>query len=218
MNDCTLCDELMRTNRRFWNEPLVETANFVVLPSLGSLVEGWVLTVPKQHVISTGGLPPALRSELDTLTSQVRNVLREIYGKPIVEFEHGPSAAKHGTGCGVDHAHLHLVPIDCDLQSWATPFLPTGQDWLHGGWTQREEAYRGGLDYLYLRKDDGQEFITVSADFGSQIFRRAIAEHLGIADRFNWRTNSELSTVRRTIEAFRGLEQLRSADELEHVA
>jgi len=150
-----------------------------------------------------GALPAVLRPEADQLESQVRKLLRERYNKPIVGFEHGPSAPKHGTGCGVDHAHLHLVPLDCDLRSGVVPFLPVGQEWLPSGWIEREAAFRCGLDYLYLKEDEVAGLIAVSRDFGSQVFRKAIAEHFGRANQFNWRDNPELETVSCTINAFR---------------
>src|SRR5689334_5777564 len=39
-----------------WDRPLLSTDNFYVVPSLGSLVEGWLLVIPKDHVISAAAL------------------------------------------------------------------------------------------------------------------------------------------------------------------
>ena len=103
MTKCKICDALkVRVGREPWNEPLIETRNFVVIPSLGALVEGWVLVVPKEHRISMGALPAELRAEVENIERRVRRILRQRYGKPIVAFEHGPSGENHGTGCGVD--------------------------------------------------------------------------------------------------------------------
>src|SRR3954463_3923790 len=112
MPSCTLCAELnSEASREVWNRPLLETDNFAVIPSLGALIEGWVLLVPKLHCVSLGALPDTLRDEADSLERVMRMTLRAQYHHPIVSFEHGPSASLHGTGCGVDHAHLHLVPL-----------------------------------------------------------------------------------------------------------
>src|ERR1017187_4678860 len=97
MIDCTLCAELESdAGRAPWNEPLIETEHFTVIPSLGALVEGWLLIVPKMHFISMGALPIDLRAEADGLEHQTRSLLKAKYRKPVVGFEHGPSAAHHG--------------------------------------------------------------------------------------------------------------------------
>jgi ATP adenylyltransferase len=202
MNDCTLCAELAtRSSRASWNQPLIETKNFVVLPSLGALVEGWLLILPKRHVISMGALPIHLREEAEELERSTRTLLKARYGRRIVAFEHGPSAAKHGTGCGVDHAHLHVLPLNCDLLSYTRPFIPTDLEWEPCGWAERSDAYSKGLDYLYLGQEGPRGLLAVSTDFGSQVFRKAIASYLGIVDQFSWRTYPQLETVAKTMQA-----------------
>jgi ATP adenylyltransferase len=201
MVKCTLCAELgLHAGAAPWNRPLIETANFAVIPSLGALVEGWLLIVPKDHLISLGALPEELRSEADGLECQTRALLSARYDLPVVAFEHGPSVARHGTGCGVDHAHLHLVPLACDLLRYVRPFVPAGLLWQAGNWDKRNQAYTAGLDYLYLKPDGGEGLIGVSDDFGSQVFRRAIATSLGLGDQFSWREYRHIEIVNETIE------------------
>ena len=205
MADCILCSELaVSAERAPWNAPLVETENFVVVPSLGALVEGWLLIVPKAHHISYGALPFDLRLEADALEAQTHDLLESQYGKPVVAFEHGPSAAKHGTGCGVDHAHLHLVPIECDLLATVRPFVPSTAEWKVCHWAERVDAYQSGLDYLYLKRPGSGGLITIANDFGSQVFRKAISSHLGIDGEFSWRDYPRIETVTRTMEALIG--------------
>src|SRR5581483_7342303 len=130
MIDCTFCAELkMGSDCALWNQPLAETENFVVVPSLGSLVQGWVLIVPKNHSLSLGAMHIGFRKEIDTLEKRIKESLHAQYRKPVVSFEHGPSAVKHGTGCGIDHAHLHLVPTDCDVLRHAQAWLPKSATW-----------------------------------------------------------------------------------------
>jgi ATP adenylyltransferase len=202
MNTCTLCAELAtRSERASWNQPLIETKNFVVLPSLGALVEGWLLILPRMHLLSMGALPSQLRAEADDLESSARSLLNARYGSRTVAFEHGPSAAKHGTGCGVDHAHLHVLPLNCDLLNYVQPFVPTDLAWEPCGWGGRSDAYSNGLDYLYLRQEGQGGLLAVSEDFGSQVFRKAVASYLGIENHFNWRANPRLETVAKTMQA-----------------
>jgi hypothetical protein len=92
-----------------------------------------------------GALPMTLRTEADELELRTRALLETQYDKPVVAFEHGPSTEKHGTGCGVDHAHLHLVPTDCDLLASVRPFVPVSLNWRPCDWEERTVAYRSGL-------------------------------------------------------------------------
>jgi ATP adenylyltransferase len=203
MSRCQLCPSDFAKQ---WNIPLIESPNFRVLPSLGALVEGWVLISPRQHFLSVGALPTALLPELQELKETVREHLTSIYG-PVCMFEHGPAKEQRNVGCGVDHAHLHMVPVDFDLSAAVTPYLPRDSRLHEANLTDCQAASRDGEDYLYLEQPIGQGRIARHRDLGSQLFRRAIAAHLGVPGEFNWRTNPRIENVNQTIEAFKGVKQ-----------
>ena len=218
MIDCTLCTELEScAGRAPWNQALIETEHFAVIPSLGALVEGWLLIVPKKHYISMGALPISLYAEADELEHRTRALLRAKYRLPVVAFEHGPSAVRHGTGCGVDHAHLHLLPLACDLRHYSEPLIPASSQWRKCGWSEKAEAYKAGLDYLYLQSGGDDALITVAEDFGSQVFRRAISSYLGVEREFSWRLYPRHDVVARTIEGIVNALALHSGGGVEHV-
>lgn len=219
MINCRICAEMrVQAGRLPWNEPLIETKNFVVIPSLGALVEGWVLVVPKEHEISMGALPLTLREEAAEIERQTRVALRNQYEKPVIAFEHGPSAENHGTGCGVDHAHLHLVPLECDLLTCVRPFVPATTEWKACDWDDLAKAHAAGLDYLYFRPEGRNGLMALSQDFGSQVFRKAIASFLRLESEFNWREYPQVETVSRTIGALTDARATQTAAESEHVA
>lgn len=87
---------------------LTEDRGYFAIPSIGALVEGWTLVVPNKHSTSLR----AVYSESDFLSfvGSVAATVSEVYG-PLIAFEHGPNVEGSGTGCGTDHAHLHLVPF-----------------------------------------------------------------------------------------------------------
>ena len=101
----------------------------------------------------------------------------------------------------MDHAHLHLVPLDLDLLHQVRPFVPKSLRWIAGNWDERAAAHSVGLDYLYCKREDARGFIAVSDDFGSQVFRRAISAYLEIEEEFNWRDHPKLEIVDQTISA-----------------
>lgn len=203
MSACRICLELSAEVREPWNEPLLETDHFCAVPSLGALVEGWLLIFPKRHYIAMGAVPFQLRSEVEFLQTRVHRLLQRCYSRPVQFFEHGPSAEGHGTGCGVDHAHLHAVPLKCDLGALVTGFASSPLRWSQGSWDEMVEAQRAGMDYLYLKSDGEAGRLATGADFGSQSFRRAISRFLGIPDEFNWKTHPQYANVRSTISAIK---------------
>jgi diadenosine tetraphosphate (Ap4A) HIT family hydrolase len=219
MINCRICAEMrVKSGRQPWNEPLIETENFVVIPSLGALVEGWVLVVPKKHQISMGALPIGLRGEAEEIERKTRGVLSSRYEKPIIAFEHGPSAENHGTGCGVDHAHLHLVPLECDLLTYVRPFVPASVEWKACNWDDLAKAHTAGLDYLYLRPEGENGLMAVSQDFGSQVFRKAVASFLCLDSEYSWRDHPRMETVSRTIGALTDALVTQTGRESEYVA
>jgi diadenosine tetraphosphate (Ap4A) HIT family hydrolase len=181
---------------------LLESPNFVVLPSLGALVEGWSLIVPKQHFVSFGELPHSLSAEFVRLKAATSEIIRQVYGT-VCAFEHGPSKPGCSVGCGVDHAHMHLVPLEFDLAAAVALHLPEKSRWSEGNLADCRTAFLEGADYLYLEQPLGAGRMIKGDRLGSQLFRRAIADRLAIPEQYNWRTHSQLSTIEKTIQALR---------------
>lgn len=201
MSTCCLCSSFVAADTRdFWDRPLFETANFSVMPSLGSLVEGWMLVVPKRHFLCMGALSADLWSELRDLKTVIGASLAEQYGE-VCAFEHGAHAPNREVGCGVDHAHLHLVPVPAriDLAKAAEEFLPARVSWSSAAYEACQLAFSRGDDYLYVEQPLGAGRIATGDALGGQIFRKAIATQLGVPDEFNWRQYPQLHNVRQTI-------------------
>jgi ATP adenylyltransferase len=202
MKTCCLCSNLVSAvSPEAWDRPVFESSNFVALPSLGSLVEGWLLLVPKEHYISMGSLPTSLVTEMEEMKATVSAHVRNQYGE-ICVFEHGPAVASRKVGCSVDHAHLHIVPAAFDIGQAARPFMPNDAEWVRASWIECREAHQAGKDYLYFEQPLGYGRIATHSEFESQVFRRVIASEIGRPGDFNWREHPELSTVARTINVF----------------
>ena len=218
MNACNLCLGPTLGVEQPWNNPLFETRNFVALPSVGALVEGWLLLVPKRHFISLGALPDPMLNEMQDFKEFLCSILMACYGT-VSAFEHGPSAERRAVGCGVDHAHLHLAPIPFDLSAEVRTLLPREITWVSAGIDVCKTAYRRGKDYLYLEQPIGSGRLAAQERFGSQLFRRAIASHLGIPEEYNWREYNQGPTVVATIQRVRlWQENVRSASVVSDVA
>jgi len=150
-----------------------------------------------------GALPPDFLRELEQTKIAIAATLSHQYGE-ICAFEHGPHAVNRQVGCGVDHAHLHLVPLEFDLRSAADSFTAPEVRWKAGGLESCRAVFNKGQDYLYIEQPLGYGRIAAHRSFGSQILRKAIAAHLGVPEQFSWRENPCVEVISRTIRTLNG--------------
>lgn len=102
---------------------LWETGNYFAVSSLGAFIEGWILIASKTHRLSFASKYDD--PEFLQFASYVRCKVESQYGNTI-QFEHGPGKQNSKLGCGVDHAHLHIVPFS---QSLVPDLLRRGLEW-----------------------------------------------------------------------------------------
>src|SRR5258708_7399175 len=120
--NCDFCDEFdggveNAFDRIYRRDPksrvLFRSDEFVVVPSLGQIAEGHLLLLPIMHWTALGDLPESLFEEFTELSKSVTSIIRDEYGS-CVSFEHGVRPGSTG-GCGVYHAHQHVVPLSATL-------------------------------------------------------------------------------------------------------
>ena len=70
------------------NTILDETNYFYITPSLGSLIEGYILITTKRHVNSMSELTIDEMEEYKILIKKYREVFKKIYQKYPIVFEH----------------------------------------------------------------------------------------------------------------------------------
>ena len=179
----------------------MESDHFAALPTRGAVVPGWLLVVTKQHRLSLGSVPAEQRDELVEFASAVRGVVERAFG-PAVAFEHGPVASGLRVGCGVDHAHLHVVPTDADLRAGAAAEFPGPISWTRvGSVADTAHWVRRGQSYLFVEEADGAAWVGTAAELPSQLFRKVIARAVGAPERFDWNVYPELGNVAATVRA-----------------
>lgn len=199
-----------------WDKILFQSRNFAVFPTLGALVEGWLLIVPKDHILCLGALSWELHSELDELRSRVSLALEACYGSVTV-FEHGPAQPCHLVGCGVDHAHLHMLPTQVDLIEGAKEIFPGPLKWERLSRLQETtRLYEAGLPYLYVEQSRGTGYVTTHPNLQSQMFRKVIARHIGRPERYDWRQFPEEANILSTISRLEQWLSLRNQDSGDH--
>jgi ATP adenylyltransferase len=178
---------------------LFESESFVAVPTIGALVEGWLLLITKRHYLCMGEMPRTLFDELNRFKRLVEQFVEDCYG-PVAFFEHGPSRPQQSVGCGVDHAHLHVVPTECDLAKGLSGLVADDLRWVEAsGVVDTKRSHLAGSEYLYLEQPAGHARITEGRRFGSQLFRRVIARHVGTPNEFDWKLHDGAENVLRTV-------------------
>ena len=94
----------------YYNEPIMETSEFLVVPSLGSIVPGWLLIVPKVDVARFSELPRQSLEKLETLLETLKAETENTFGRAYL-FEHGGHVGSK-LSCGVDQAHARTKTHD----------------------------------------------------------------------------------------------------------
>ena len=66
-----------------------EDDTFVVMPTLGAFVEGYVMIVSKEHHDCVGKMSAEDIAHLEALMEKITHRIREVYGTGVICFEHG---------------------------------------------------------------------------------------------------------------------------------
>jgi diadenosine tetraphosphate (Ap4A) HIT family hydrolase len=190
-----------------WNKVIHETPSFVVTPTVGALKEGWTLIISKRHVPAIGALTEEELAELSDLVINARGVTRSIYGSAVI-FEHGPACEGTSFGCGVDHAHLHVVPLKIALRPLVEKELKSAVIWeTMANIRNLSKIHLEKKSYLYILENDREYGIVACLrNIPSQLMRLIIAKSLGIPELYDYRKyrfrNNVIATLDRLETAY----------------
>ncbi|HII71232.1 TPA: HIT family protein [Candidatus Woesearchaeota archaeon] len=175
---------------------VLETENFRVFPTLGQIVEGYLLVAPKEHYASVGALPDEMYGELEEVKDRIDLRIRREYCPPIW-IEHG------GLGQTVFHAHLHAVPFppERDIYERYSKDFPEAMR-IHG-FRDLKRVWNERGHYLFY-EINGFQFAFVTK-IVPMYARLVIADELGVPERGNWRTMDRELDERMIAETVRKL-------------
>lgn len=201
---CAFCSAMGSDRHSLSETPLAKSRGFVAWPSLGAIVPGWTLVVPETHILALASLGPKRLRELHRFSASVRSKVERAFG-PTVLFEHGSPVEGHEVGCGVDHAHLHVVPFRGSPNRSLRRLLPPGTISIaSAGVSAAAEYLTQGLPYLFVEDQNRSGWLFVHPRIPSQAMRRVIAMSAGKADYFNWRDHPFVENVRATVATLSG--------------
>ena len=183
---------------RYYDQPLLESEDFVVIPTLGPLVPGWVLIVPKLRLQRFSNLPTHLEVEFITIARSIRDALKVFEGDFFL-FEHGSKPGSPAS-CGVEQAHMHALILKFDLISMSRS--QSRMNWNSSSKTLLP-APVNSLSEEYLFASDGEASILTTVNRPvSQWFRRLIATSLGRSQEWDYRAYQFHHNISKTIRTF----------------
>jgi diadenosine tetraphosphate (Ap4A) HIT family hydrolase len=113
--DASLSSPLQRLLPSGRSRLIAETRRLVAVPTFGCFVAGYLLIVPRTHVLSFGQLDAETLTEADELIAELAGRIEAAYGLPVLGFEYGNNQPG---GRRIEHAHWHLLPSVAGLREW----------------------------------------------------------------------------------------------------
>jgi diadenosine tetraphosphate (Ap4A) HIT family hydrolase len=172
-----------------------------VVSGIGAIVPGYVLVVTKRHVCSTGELSAGERRHAFATAWAVAKEIREMFGKAAVLVEHGSSgdAIPGGRAC-IDHAHLHLFPVE---EGVAPTAFAAPRSELVESLDVLGQAASARRNYYYCAGEATQGFLSLTPSVASQQARRVWADLVGRRDQWDWAAFPHFDNCRLTVRGLR---------------
>jgi ATP adenylyltransferase len=197
---CVFCRELVSgTSNAPWDKPVSETDKYLIVPTKGSLVPGWLLVVSKDHMVCAGELRSPEFRDLEHAIDIAKGIVEQNFG-PATVFEHGPALAGTALGCGIDHLHIHVAPLGFSLAESVEFIIPDVFWQSLRTFSQLRALHTAGLGYALIGEPK-EEMKWFQPPTGlRQPLRRAIATKLGFPERFDYAAYPHVDNVIRTLE------------------
>jgi len=190
---CSFCSQLERNQMPneyikqsgIHNRVLDESENFIAIPSISPIVEGHVMIIPRYHISSMCQIKATEKSEFLNFAQNMIHAVERIYGDAAIT-EHGIGNGKFG-GCGVTHAHLHIIPIEkkisCEiLKQISEDFVVSGPIHLSGIFETGDSNH----SYLIYGESLNKLYVSFQESIPSQYIRKSIAHHTSKSS-WDWR-------------------------------
>lgn len=175
------------------NTILEETTYFYVIPTVGSLVVGYVLILCKRHIYSMAELNNKEQKEYEDLIEKYRNIFKSIYKKYPIVFEHGsPNIENKTKANSIDHAHTHIVNYQYKNEEKIIKnlnFNPIGE------LTQLTKKQ----NYILYINPNKVIYMTTNFPSISQLMRLVMAKELKIESKYKWQKETFKENIEQTI-------------------
>lgn len=181
-NNCVFCDRTKLVRRL-----ITENNDWYVIATLGQIIGGYTLIIPKEHISCMGALTSSQTESMFKITKEISRALSLEYQHsesvtpyPVTMFEHGI------VGQSIKHAHLHILPVVIDLTSKIRANFPKAkfEELQHA--THLQELYSKRLEpYIFWTVPSGKSMVCWNPPSPPQL-RLIMAELLGYPERGKW--------------------------------
>ena len=195
-SDCLFC-KLLAGKPVHEQASLYESENFLVIPGSGAFLDGYIMILPKPHVMSCAELDFEQRMEMLEVIEDIKIILRGIYKKDVLVWENGSGLDGKGKPkTSIVHAHIHACPSALNIvettNATGIPIQPISFENLP---KYKENSYLLIMDY------DANWYISYDHNLyiPRQYVRQLIAlEHNINGEFWNWRTFPFWDNVEKT--------------------
>ena len=190
ISNCTFCNIDIT---KIENTIIEETKYFYVTPSIGSIVNGYLLIISKRHINSMSELNKEELQEYEQLIEKYRRLFKSIYQKYPIIFEHGtPNLEDNIKASSVTHAHTHIVNHNYKNEDLVLNKLNFKKIKSLG-------ELNSDKNYIFYINQSNDIYVTNNFKPISQMMRIIIADDLDIRNKYDWRQNSFENNVVLTI-------------------
>lgn len=182
---CKFCEIGAGHHRGEADQPVIESDGYFAVSSIGGFVPGWTLVFPKEHRFNMSR--DYRDSAFIDFVRKVAAVVSKEYGR-CVFFEHGATKLNSQTGCGVNHAHFHIVPFSKSIEALAAAYR-TGYAWQVTQASEIEERCEGA-EYLFCSDEfsaNPSGVMSMLENPESQFFRKVIASATGLGALYDYK-------------------------------
>lgn len=191
------CEFCKLDRNQIYNTIIEETDNFYVKPSLGSIVEGYLLVISKKHIYSIQELNEDEKKEYFDIIKKYRTIFFKKYSKFPIIFEHGTSKKGELTASSVVHAHTHIVNHNYKNEEQILSNLKFKEI------DSNFKSENNDKSYIFYMSQTGKRYITYNFNPISQIMRILIARDLNIESKYDWRKYPFTKNIIKTIDKFK---------------
>ncbi|MFH1526819.1 MAG: HIT family protein [Bacteroidota bacterium] len=183
------------------NRICMENEHFIVVPSISPIVEGHLLIFPKDHINNLAEIKQNSLNKFFEIVNKSIAMISSTYDQPFI-FEHG--VGQDGfLGCGIDHAHLHIIPLNSEVSSNAIKKISsTYFNFTNGSLKNILSNADKFNSYLLFGNDIEKMCFVADSNIPSQFIRKIIINELN-GDEWDWKKYSGRDKFIKTYETIK---------------
>ena len=205
-NSCCFCKEVLergiqdsfRDNTIFNERIISESEHFLSLVTVSPITEGHILILPKKHIKGLMQSNSDEYKDFKNFFHQTKRMLDASYGTTVF-FEHGVASNVVNGGCGIDHSHVHLLPVSHHEANNFILNIREDFDLSLKSMDEMKKHIPNNSSYLMIGIDLENVFHCTSENIKSQYLRNKMSNSLNLPDS-NWRDLTNWEEFNNTIE------------------